>query len=646
MNVATTNPPVTASSAASVIGSVRMIPFHQLVRSPLNVRTIRPDKASDKRLIDSIRRNGLLQNLVVYPVENTDTFAVSAGGRRFGALAHLVKADELPGDMPVPCVVTTDADAVNVSLVENVDRAAMHPLDRFRAFDTLAKRGASTVEIASRHGVTEQTVHRSLRLTSVHATILKAFGRDELSFDSVTAYALTTDRKRQLAVYTSLGTNQQAWRIRGLLTEETIADDAPVARYVGVDAYEAAGGPVERDLFNDKTYLRDKALLFSLAEAKIEKTVKRQRGWKWVTVELERDHRTSYSRIASKPVDVPDELIAELDAIETRLETFDEGHDDDTVETASEKQARDDRWEALEKEHQRLQQRIEQDHTAYDPDEVALAGCIVSIDRNGRVEVDRGLVRAEDMRALKKQKTAERSGTDEGSSGDTSGTPGKAAVSQALGRTLGHRRRAAIRIALAQAPDVAQLALHYSVCVSVFGQYQRGVLSLTAPRTLDRDIGDSDARHTAPDAFQTLMDEQDLQWLALQGAERFDAFAALPVKTVATLVAIATASMLDEGDTVPSDWAIDAIGQRLDIAVRAHWTPDADNYFGRLKTADLMALGEQWFGAGFTKRFAKAKKSELVAYFDDVFTGSGEGLSEQEMLMRNTWVPEQIVTTG
>jgi ParB family chromosome partitioning protein len=84
------------------------IPLSQLTVSDKNVRVVAPDKAAHKRLMASIARQGILQNLVVVP-GGEDQFEVIAGGRRLKALRALAEQDSIPADYPVPCLVKTDA---------------------------------------------------------------------------------------------------------------------------------------------------------------------------------------------------------------------------------------------------------------------------------------------------------------------------------------------------------------------------------------------------------------------------------------------------------------------------------------------------------------------------------------------------------
>ena len=67
-----------------------------------------------------------------------------AGGGRYRALELLVKRQRLAKNAPVPCVVGDAASDVlvdEVSLAENIDRAPLHPLDQFRAFQAMQGKG-------------------------------------------------------------------------------------------------------------------------------------------------------------------------------------------------------------------------------------------------------------------------------------------------------------------------------------------------------------------------------------------------------------------------------------------------------------------------------------------------------------------------
>jgi ParB family chromosome partitioning protein len=139
------------------LSSARDIPFNKLVLSQSNVRRVKAG-VSIEELAESIARRGLIQSLHVRPVLDADgaetgMFEVPAGGRRFRALELLVKQKRLAKTAPVPCIVSdADSDILlidEVSLAENIERAPLHPLDQFRAFQAMREKGMTEEAIAA-----------------------------------------------------------------------------------------------------------------------------------------------------------------------------------------------------------------------------------------------------------------------------------------------------------------------------------------------------------------------------------------------------------------------------------------------------------------------------------------------------------------
>src|SRR5271155_4093200 len=148
----------------------RDIPFNKLVLSQSNVRRIKAG-VSVEELAEDIARRTLLQSLNVRPVldatgAETGMFEIPAGGRRYQALALLVKQKRLAKTALIPCVVRDPATSVlaeDDSLAENVQRVALHPLDQFRAFQTLREKGQSDEDIAAAFFVSVNVVKQRLK---------------------------------------------------------------------------------------------------------------------------------------------------------------------------------------------------------------------------------------------------------------------------------------------------------------------------------------------------------------------------------------------------------------------------------------------------------------------------------------------------
>jgi ParB family transcriptional regulator, chromosome partitioning protein len=233
----------------------RDIPFNKLVLSQSNVRRIKAG-VSIEELAQDIARRTLLQSLTVRPVldgdgNETGMFEIPAGGRRYRALELLVHEKRLARTAPIPCVIRTEGLAEEDSLAENVQRAPLHPLDQFRAFRDLREKGMSEEEIAAVFFVSIQVVKQRLKLASVSTSLLDVYAEDGMTLDQLMAFTVNPDHERQEQVCEALqrSHNKEPYHIRRLLTEGAVRTSDKRARFIGIDAYEAAGGDIMRDLF-------------------------------------------------------------------------------------------------------------------------------------------------------------------------------------------------------------------------------------------------------------------------------------------------------------------------------------------------------------------------------------------------------------
>src|ERR1700720_2196971 len=173
----------------------RDIHFNKLVLSQSNVRRVKAG-VSIEQLAESIAQRTLLQSLSVRAVldaegQETGMFQVPAGGRRYRALDLLVKQKRLAKTAPVPCIVSdvsTEITAEEDSLAENVHRVALHPLDQFRAFQTLREQGRSEEDIAAIFFVSVNVVKQRLRLAGVSPKPLDVCADDGVSLEQLMAF--------------------------------------------------------------------------------------------------------------------------------------------------------------------------------------------------------------------------------------------------------------------------------------------------------------------------------------------------------------------------------------------------------------------------------------------------------------------------
>ena len=243
------------SAQKITLSSSRDIPFDKLLLSQSNVRHVKAG-VSIEELAEDIARRGLLQGLSVRAVVDetgveTGMFEIPAGGRRYRALALLVKQRRLAKTAPVPCVVRETGLAEEDSLAENIQRAPLHPLDQFRAFLALREKGQSEEEIAANQFVSVAVVKQRLRLASVSPKLLDVYAEDGMTLDQLMAFTVNGDHERQEQVFERLcqSYDKQPYVIRRMLTEGAVRASDKRAQFIGVVAYEEAGGTILNDLF-------------------------------------------------------------------------------------------------------------------------------------------------------------------------------------------------------------------------------------------------------------------------------------------------------------------------------------------------------------------------------------------------------------
>lgn len=385
------------------LSSSRDIPFNKLVLSQSNVRRVKAG-VSVEELAESIARRGLIQSLHVRPVvdgegKETGMFEVPAGGRRFRALELLVKQKRLARTAPVPCVVSeASADVLidEVSLAENIERAPLHPLDQFRAFQAMREKGMTEEAIAAAFFVDAKVVKQRLRLVSVSPTLLDIYAKDGMTLEQLMAFTVSSDHARQEQVWDAIkdGWQKEPYTIRRLLTETTVRAADKRAVFVGIDTYEAAGGCVLRDLFqqDDGGWLQDPVLLDRLVGEKLKAVAESMaaEGWKWIEVAVTFPYGYDHGlrQIVGTTVDLSDEERATREALRDEYDRLEAEY--------GEADELPDEIDARLGEIEQALETFERRPMVFEPDQIRKAGAFISIDADGSLLVERGYVRAED----------------------------------------------------------------------------------------------------------------------------------------------------------------------------------------------------------------------------------------------------------
>jgi ParB family chromosome partitioning protein len=641
----------------------RDVPFNKLVLSQSNVRTVKTG-VSIEELSEDIARRGLLQSLYVRPViaadgEETGFYHVPAGGRRFRALERLVAAKRLSADVLVPCIVRDTGIAEEDSLAENTQREALHPVDQFRAFQTLVDRGLTEEDIAARFFVTAQVVKQRLRLAAVSPKLLDLYVAEEITLEQIMAFTVTTDHARQEQVWDTLKSswNKQPYAIRRILTETAIDADDRRAVFVGIEAYEAAGGVVTRDLFADDSggWLQDPALLDRLVHEKLKAEAERlsSEGWKWISVAVDfpYGHTNGLRELRGEtvPMTADEEeayatLSAELQALEAEYENADEYPE----QVGQRLHELEDALAALENRP-----------VVFHPEEIARAGVFISLDRDGNLDIERGYVRPEDEAPAETEDAAETGTGDAPRSSGFARSTGVTAIvldsglnpppttdeeddgdalkplSERLLAELSAHRTIALRNAVANQSDVAFRAVLHALCLRAFYTTSLGscmeISATTAAMTSQapglRESAAAEDWRARHDRWQeALPADPKALWShlgTLDPESQMQLFAHAAAATINILREpyARRPGALEHGELVAADVALDM--------VEAGWTPTVDNYLGRVPKPRILEAVREACGDQQAQLLDHLKKADMAREAERLLTGTG-------------WLPEPL----
>jgi len=463
------------------------LPLSNLVPSPYNAR--RHSAGQVKELAALIDAQGLLHNLVVTAQvvgrgkASKVRFAVAAGERRRRALLLLQQRGRLPRTHEVLCELVPLERALEVSVAENSGREVLHPADEFDAFKALIAAGKGIEDAAARFGVSVLTVQRRLKLSAASPKLLALYRQDDINLGQLMALALSDDHEAQERTWF----DAQPWDRtpaalrRALTAGEIEAAGNALVRFVGVAAYEAVGGVVRRDLFDDEQsrFLSDAALVQRLATEKLQTLAEalRQQGWAWVEARVELDSHglQQFTPCEHRLREPTAQEQAELTELSRRSDELD--RQAQALEAAPESSA--DEAECIDLEEQDIEARrkaIHEDMKTWTPEAKGHAGVIVTVGREDDAEVIRGLVRDADRKALvssqkaagKATQRAHRESPDDGVSVPVATERKAAGCSDSLIRRLCAHRTVTLQVMLARNTPGALAVLAHVFVQRVF----------------------------------------------------------------------------------------------------------------------------------------------------------------------------------
>lgn len=601
-----------------------------LAKSPSNVRTV-SDAIADAQLEANIAVKGVRQNLIGVPVSRKKGhYRIIAGGRRLDAVHRLIERGVFAADYQLAVLILGDAkDAIETSLEENFFNLTMNPADTCRAFqDIIESEGKTAEDVAKRFGLTERFVHSRLRLADLAEPVFEALRNGEISLSVAIAYASNSDHARQAEVfellrdgYYSANVNE----IRRQLAEDTYNASDPKALLVGRDAYIAAGGRIDPDLFTDSTTERwiDGTILNRLAAEKLviaAEAVREREGFAEVravpaTFVSYNDSRGLRPLKAVTPPHTQEEQ-SRLGEIEAELATARESYE---AANAADEADLANRIESLEAQYRS----IEAGEPVVTDEQKAGAIAYVVIGQDGEPRLHEQLY----VGPTTEVADTEQDPDDEGETDEAdTGHPGKPAFSQRLSQELAEMKSELLRVHIASDPL-------FALDLGTFWMVDKATRH-TGTDDLATELKADEPTSTLAGFESTTLAAQE--WRKIDAAldrgwtesgdprERYDAFCALPDEDRAAWLGWAIARTLHAVVAGKSGQAlIDHLGTKLEIDVAAWWRPTANNYFDRLSSkAAVLAHLEEIGGKELSSRYGASKKHDLATSAEKIFSGN------------------------
>ena len=221
-------PAAAAAPPDSDGGRPREIPLDQIDPNPFQTRS-HIDQEQLAELAASISANGVVQPILVRPLAN-GRFQLIAGERRW-------RASEKAGKKTIPAILrqVSDEQAMEITIVENLQRADLNPMEQARAFERLSREFHMTQEqMAVRTGKDRATVANFLRLLRLPSGVQSRVESGELTFGHARAllafeHAEEMEKAAQRVSSLSLSVRQTENYVQGLIHPERKPQKEPKA---------------------------------------------------------------------------------------------------------------------------------------------------------------------------------------------------------------------------------------------------------------------------------------------------------------------------------------------------------------------------------------------------------------------------------
>ena len=651
---------------------MQLIQLSKLDQSEDNVCK-RPNPEFEERLSFDIEARGVLQNLIVAKAKKRGRFEVIGGGKRMRAMHRIVERGAMDADFEVPCLVIDrrEHNASEVSLAENFQRLQMTPAEECQAFQHFIKEDGDTAAVAKRFGLTQRFVDGRLRLANLAGPIFEALAAGDITLDLAKAYAATDQHEVQLRVFEQMrhAWNPSADAIRRMIADGSLRGNDPIALLVGEDAYVAAGGKIERDLFSEAADDRwiDVEIAHQLAATKMEAEAERlaaETGLAWINPVAATNSWSARSELGVNPVRLPPAPLSEeartrIDEIDARMDDINAIFEDESAqdEDGVDLDKLEIEYDTLSNERDDLNNPVRELPEEWRGE----AGRFLILTNKGEMVLESDYY-SEKRLSFEQDEDGNVTATSEdaptrGGTSSPVGRPstpeavapgGEKPISAKLFDELSVQRRNILAASLLGDPGLALDYAIFALCDD--RSYESKGTSLKAGKPQDPAYGDI-PQSAAEGILAAAEDALDKAWHEpKEVAQRFLAFRELDDEAKAAWLSYVVAVSLEAKKGYNSEYhpIHSVLGSILDVDVAAMWRPTSENLFDRINKTSCLAALTDIGGSELAARYAASKKADLSKTCEKLF--SGDAIVEEDVKERAlAWLPEAMkfeIATG
>ncbi|MFT2798936.1 ParB/RepB/Spo0J family partition protein [Serratia sp. N21D137] len=611
--------------SALVDTPVETVMLKQLVKTPLNARKTPVSDKDVRELATSIEAAGLLQNLIGVRLSN-GLFGIAGGETRRRSLNLLMEEGRSAAGVPVTpefqvVVKAVDEDKARaISYAENGQRSNLSPADQLANFRELAEEGKPVEQIAAILGYRTAHVKKCLKLTTVAPQLLELLKTDAITLDQLGALSSTDDHQRQIQTLDNSKHYEYKRTVKALresvLHDEVSAAGNALVEFVGLDAYQAAGGETREDLFAESVILTNPQQLETMAIAKLQEAadiVAKEEGWAWVLGRRKDvqswggDEKTF--EVLHANAKLTDEQKAEAKQLadeKQQLKDLLDGGD------------ADDEWEHAPRVEQITSRLAEINKWSA---KVRAKAGVVAYLKNGEIHIQRGLMKMEDIKQVEK---AER----EKVKNET--PPSEKGLSAVLVTSLSAERTLAVAASLAQNPTVA-LAMHtFTLARRIFDKGSFHTMHTTVESQRSACLKQSEDADSLNGVANQKLTELHSSWLnrfPLEWFEGFDWLLAWPQEDVLALLAYCVSQSIDGVSSQVFNKRVanrlEPLEKALNFQIGEWWKPTSANYFSRIGKDQIVDALDSAGRTGNARDAEKMKRKEAAEFAESILKDTG-----------------------